>query len=181
LANDPCGNQEKERLSTGPTDEEWAKIKVRIGQEVADIPHVLPLVRQMHKESLFSDFPFDMPQFERICSFIRDDPANNGALYIEYDGTPVAFAYYMYRPFMGSRESWVTVMHTLYIRPDIRSTPLGATIWERIILTVRAWSAPRSSRGLMFNVTSGIAIEETDTILRTAGATPLGGNYLLRI
>ncbi|SIS70303.1 hypothetical protein [Phaeovulum vinaykumarii] len=157
-------------------EEERRKVVIHIGQEVADIPQVLPLVQQMHKESLFSDLPFDQPQFERICGFIRDNPGFNGGLYAEYDGAPVAFAYYVFRPFMGSRKSWVTVMHTLYLRADVRATPLGGYIWQRILMAVRAWSAPRGSRGIMFNVTSGIAIEETDTVLRTGGATHLGGN-----
>ena len=72
-------------------------------------------------------------------------------------------------------------MHTIYLRGDIRSTPLGGYIWERIIMAVRGWSAPRSSKGLMFNVVSGIAIEESDTVLRANGGTFLGGNYFIRI
>lgn len=152
-----------------------------IGSDVADVPHVLPLVRQMHRESLFSDIEFDQAQFDQIIGFIRDNPGFNGALYVEYDDEPVAFAYYVFRPFMGSRKSWVTVMHTLYVRADIRSTPVGGYIWQRILMAVRSWSTPRSSKGIMFNVTSGIAVEETDTVLRSSGASHLGGNYFMRI
>ncbi|PTV93280.1 hypothetical protein C8J27_1203 [Rhodobacter aestuarii] len=161
--------------------EERRKVMIKLGEEVADVPHILPLVHQMHRESLFSDLPFDQPQFEQIIGFIRDNPGFNGALYVEYDGQPVAFAYYVFRPFMGSRQSWITVMHTLYLRADIRSTPVGGYIWERIMLAVRTWSAPRGAKGIMFNVTSGIAVEETDTVLRSGGATHLGGNYFMRI
>lgn len=168
-------------MDSSLSEEERGKVRIVLGQDVADVPHILPLVRQMHKESLFSDLPFDQPQFDQIIGFIRDNPGYNGALYVEYDGEPVAFAYYVFRPFMGSRKSWITVMHTLYLRADIRSTALGGYIWQRIMMAVRGWSAPRGSKGIMFNVTSGIAVEETDTVLRSGGATYLGGNYFMRI
>lgn len=157
------------------------EIKLKIGENVSDIDMILPLARQMHKESLFSDFPFDEDQYRRICMFLKDRPNRHGGLYVEFEDEPVAFAYFNLRPFMGSRETWVTYMHTVYIRSDLRSTPLGGYIWERIMLTAKGWSIPRRSRGIFFGVISAIAIEETDVVLRTAGATHLGGNYFLRI
>lgn len=160
---------------------ERQEIVVRIGQNVSEIDLILPLVRQMHKESIFSDFPFDEKQYRRICMFLKDRPSHHGGLYIEFEEEPVGFAYFNLRPFMGSRESWVTYMHTLYIRSDLRSTPLGGYMWERILLTAKGWSVPRQSRGIFFSVISAIAVEETDLVLRSAGSTPLGGNYFLRI
>ncbi|MFK7877560.1 MAG: hypothetical protein AB8B71_17585 [Paracoccaceae bacterium] len=163
------------------TEDDTANLKIRIGENVAEIDKILPLAKQMHKESIFSDFPFDEDQYRRICMFIKDRPSHHGALYVEMENEPVAFAYYNLRPFMGSRKTMVTYMHTAYIRSDLRSTTLGGYIWERIMLTARGWSVPRQSRGIVFNVISGIAIEETDVVLRTSGATHLGGNYFLRI
>jgi len=163
-----------------PSDE-LRQITLKIGENVSDIDLILPLARQMHKESLFSDFEFDEEQYRRICLFIDERPSQHGGLFIEFEGEPVAFAYYNLRPFMGSRKTFVTYMHTLYIRADLRATPLGGFMWERINATVKGWSIPRRSRGIMFSVISGIALEETDIVLRTAGATHLGGNYMLRI
>lgn len=160
---------------------EKAALTIKIGENVAEIDLILPLARQMHKESIFSDLPFDDDQYKRICMFIKDRPSHHGAVYVEMENEPIAFAYYNLRPFMGSRKTMVTYMHTIYIRTDLRSTPLGGYIWERIMLTARAWSVPRQSRGVFFSVMSGIAIEETDAVLRTSGATHLGGNYFLRI
>ena len=163
------------------SQDDLSKLTISIGSDAADVPRVLPLVRQMHKESIFSDMPFDAEQYEKICSFIIDIPSRHGGVFVEYENEPVAFAYFVHRPFMGSRMNYITYMHTIYLRGDIRSTPLGGYIWERIIMAVRGWSAPRSSKGLMFNVVSGIAIEESDTVLRANGGTFLGGNYFIRI
>jgi len=135
----------------------------------------------MHKESIFSDFEFDEEQYRRICMFMETRPSHHGGLYVEMEGEPIAFAYYNLRPFMGSRKTMVTYMHTVYIRSDLRSTPLGGYIWERIMLATRLWSVPRQSRGIYFSVISGVAIEETDVVLRTSGAPPLGGNYFVRV
>lgn len=168
-------------MKEGISEDLASKVHIVIGKDFADVPHILPLVQQMHRESLFSDLPFDAAQFDQIIGFIRDNPGFHGALYVEFDGEPVAFAYYVFRPFMGSRKSWMTVMHTVYLRADIRSTRIGGYIWDRILMAVRAWSAPRGSRGIMFNVISGIAVEETDAVLRAGGATHLGGNYFVRI
>lgn len=156
-------------------------LTIRIGENIAEIDLILPLVRQMHKESLFSDIPFDDAQYRRICMFIKDRPSHHGGMFVEHKSEPVAFAYYNLRPFMGSRNAWVTYMHTIYIRSDLRSTPLGGYIWERIVLTAQGWSVPRQSRGIFFSVISAIAMEETDVVLRSSGATYLGGNYFLRI
>jgi len=161
--------------------DEQSAIKIRIGENVADIDMILPLAQQMHKESIFSDFEFDEDQYRRICMFIDEKPSHHGGLFVEMAGEPVAFAYYNLRPFMGSRKTLVTYMHSVYIRSDIRTTPLGGFIWERINTTVRAWSMPRQSRGILFSVISGVAVDETDVVLRTAGSTHLGGNYFQRI
>lgn len=167
---------------TGKADHDSvSNLRIKIGENIADIDLILPLVQQMHKESFFSDFPFDEAQYRRICMFMRDRPSHHGGLYVELEGEPIAFAYFNLRPFMGSRKSMVTYMHTVYIRSDLRATPLGGYIWERIMLTVRGWSVPRASRGIHFSVMSAIAIEETDVLLRTSGAMHLGGNYFLRI
>jgi hypothetical protein len=157
------------------------QITLSIAENVAEIDLVLPLVRQMHKESIFSDLPFDEEQYRRICMFIGEKPSHHGGMFIQHEGEPVAFAYYNLRPFMGSRKTWVTYMHTLYIRSDLRSTALGGYMWERIVTTAKGWSIPRQSRGIFFSVISAIAVEETDLVMRGTGATHLGGNYFLRL
>ncbi len=163
------------------SESEARKLQILFGKDVAELDKLLPLARQMHKESIFSDMPFDLPQLEKVVNDLKDETGYHGAVYVEYEGEPVAFAYFNFCPMMGSRKTWITVMHTIYIRSDIRSTPIGGYIWDRIMMAVRAWSAPRGSKGLMFNVVSGIAIEETDMVLRTGGATHLGGNYFMRL
>lgn len=167
-------------MNSAVDDVDKNSIAIKIGENIAEIDLILPLVRQMHKESIFSDLPFDEDQYRRICMFLKDRPTHHGGLYVEMKGEPIAFAYYNLRPFMGSRKTMVTYMHTVYIRSDLRSTPLGGYIWERIMLATRTWSVPRQSRGVFFSVLSGIAIEQTDAVLRGAGATHLGGNYFLR-
>lgn len=170
-----------EDFPSGKAPDDSKDVTIRIGENVSDIDLILPLVQQMHKESIFSDFPFDEEQYRRICLFMRDRPSHHGGLYVEHEAEPVAFAYYNLRPFMGSRKTFVTYMHTVYIRADLRSTPLGGYIWQRIMLTARGWSVPRQSRGVFFSVISGIAKEETDVVLRAGGATHLGGNYFMRL
>ncbi|CAM3268277.1 GNAT family N-acetyltransferase [Paracoccus nototheniae] len=157
------------------------KITVQFGKDVIDLDKILPLARQLHKESMFSDMPFDQPQLEKVVSDLKGETGFHGSVYIEYEGEPVGFAYFYFSPLMGSRQTWVTVMHTVYIRSDIRSTDIGSYVWQRIMLAVRGWSAPRGSKGIMFNVVSGVAIEETDLVLRANGATHLGGNYFMRL
>lgn len=157
------------------------KIDIRFGKDVAELDKILPLARQLHKESIFSDMPFDQPQLEKVVNDLKDDTGYHGAVYVEYDGEAVAFAYFNFVPMMSSRKTWITRMHTVYIRSDMRSTEIGSYIWQRIMLAVRGWSAPRGSKGIMFNVVSGVAIEETDIVLRANGATHLGGNYFMRL
>ncbi|MFN3524617.1 MAG: hypothetical protein ACK4YU_00895 [Paracoccus sp. (in: a-proteobacteria)] len=162
-------------------ESEIRKLDIKFGKDVAELEKLLPLARQVHKESIFSDMPFDQPQLEKVVNDLKDESGYHSAVYVEYEGEPVAFAYFNFRPMMGSRKTWITVMHTIYIRSDIRSTDLGGYIWDRIMMAVRGWSAPRGSKGVMFSVMSGIAMEETDLVLRANGATHLGGNYFMRL
>ncbi len=157
------------------------KIDIQFGKDVADLEKILPLARQLHKESIFSDMPFDQRQLEKVVNDLKDETGYHGAVYVEYEGEAVAFAYFYFAPMLSSKKTWVTVMHTVYIRSDIRSTEIGSYVWQRIMLAVRGWSAPRGSKGIMFNVVSGVAIQETDLVLRTNGATHLGGNYFMRL
>lgn len=157
------------------------KVQIAIGKDVSLIPLVLPLVKQAHKESYFADMPFDQEQYESMAQRAIDNPGYYGGLYVKYDEAPIAFAYYMLRPLLGSNATWITIMHSIYIRSDVRSTPLGGFVWNRIIGTVRAWSVPRGAKGMMFNAISGVAVEESDAVIRSAGATYLGGNYFMRI
>lgn len=160
---------------------EIRKLDIRFGEDTADLQKVLPLARQMHKESIFSDLPFDQPYIERMVDKLKNDTGFHGAVYIEYDAEPVAFAYFNFSPMLGSRKTWITVIYTMYIRSDVRSTDLGGYLWHRIMLAIRGWSTPRGSKGVMFNVISGISLEETDLLMRGNGATYLGGNYFMRL
>lgn len=162
------------------SEEEALKVKIIVGSEIDEASKLMPLVKLAHKESYFSDLPFEEDTYLRICQFAKDKPAYYGALYVEYDGEPAGFAFYMYRPMSESKHQWMTIMHGIYVRNDLRATDVGGYIWNRMLTAVRVWGAPRSSRGIMFNVTSGFAMAETDAILRANGATYLGGNYFLR-
>ncbi|MFV0409239.1 MAG: hypothetical protein ACK5LJ_05950 [Paracoccus sp. (in: a-proteobacteria)] len=162
-------------------ESEIRKLDITFGKDTADLDKVLPLAKQMHRESIFSDVPFDQPYIEQMVENLKDETGFHSAVYVEYEGEPVAFAYFNFSPMMGSKKTWITIMHTMYIRSDIRSTDLGGYIWHRIMMAVRGWSTPRGSKGVMFNVISGISIEETDLVLRGNGATYLGGNYFMRL
>lgn len=157
------------------------KFNIQFGKDVADLEKILPLARQLHKESIFSDMEFDQPQLEKMVNDLKGETGYHSAVYVEYEGEPVGFAYFYFAPLLSSKKTWVTVMHTVYIRSDIRSTEVGSYVWQRIMLAVRGWSAPRGSKGVMFSVMSGVAIQETDMVLRANGATHLGGNYFMRL
>lgn len=161
--------------------DEIEKVTIRFGSDMGESSLILPLVKQAHKESFFSNYPFDETQYQNMCSLVLNKPGYYGGLYVEYDGEPIAFAFFLFRPGLGSRKTWVTMMHSIYIRADFRATPLGGYIWKKILVAVQAWSTPRGSKGMVFNVSSGIAIQETDLVLRASGAAFLGGNYFLRI
>lgn len=162
-------------------DVDFSKLNILIGSDITQADLVLPLARQAHKESYFADVPFEAEVYESMVRRALENPGYYGCLYADYDGDPVGFALYMLRPLMGSKKTWITAMHSLYIRSDLRSTPLGAYVWNRIMATVRAWSVPRGAKGMTFNVVSGIAIEESDTVIKSYGGTHLGGNYFIRI
>lgn len=161
--------------------DEINKITVRVGKEVSEIGLILPLVRQAHRESYFADMPFDQEVYERMAQRVTDNEGYYGGIYVLYEDVPAGFAYFMLRPMVGSKKTWITLMHSIYVRGDLRSTPIGSYVWERMLSAVRIWSMPRGSKGLMFNAVAGIAIEEADAAIRAYGGTYLGGNYFMRI
>ncbi|WP_313348887.1 hypothetical protein [Paracoccus sp. (in: a-proteobacteria)] len=167
-----ASNDEKAKLD---------KVKIQSGKELSDVSLILPLVRQAHRESYFSDLPFDQEVYERMAHRVKENEGYYGGLYALYEDVPAGFAYFMLRPMLGSTKTWITIMHSIYVRSDLRSTPVGAYIWERMMSVVRVWSMPRSSKGIMFNATVGIAVEESDAAIRAYGGTYLGGNYFMRI
>ena len=155
-------------------------LNVRVGSDFGEIPYLLPLVRQLHRESHFKDVPFRYESYEEMCKNVIEKPGTFGGFYIEADGEPAAFAYFFAQRYMGS-ELRVTTIHTFYIRPDLRGTPTGAAVWDRLKTVIRLWSVPRECTSMMFHVQSGVDVEAIDTFMRMQGATHLGGNYIMRI
>ena len=162
------------------TDDQQGSVEMFLPTTLEEAHRLLPLARLGHKESYFAELPFDEATFIKICTFVKEKPSEYGAVYADYKGEPAAFALYLLRPFFNSPRLRVTLMHGIYVRSDLRGTPAGGYMWNRMIQIARAWGIPRSSYGIMFNVTTGIAMEASDSLLRANGCTYLGGNYFLR-
>ncbi|MFU8863240.1 MAG: hypothetical protein ACNA7O_04940 [Rhodobacterales bacterium] len=155
-------------------------LTMHLGTDITESPYILPLVRQLHRESYFRDVPFRHESYDDICRNLVENKGRFGAIYIEIDQEPGAFAYFFVQNYMGSGLR-VTTIHTFYIRADLRGTATGAAVWDRLKTGIRAWSLPRESSAMMFHVQSGIDVDAIDTFLRMQGATHLGGNYIMRI
>ncbi|WP_405401313.1 hypothetical protein [Paracoccus sp. Ld10] len=153
---------------------------VTVGRDAARPDLIVPLARQMHRESLFADLPFDQPQIERMLGLVHDDSGYHGAVVVACEAEPVAFALFEFEPMRTHSASWITVIHTAHIRSDIRETAMATAIWHRVILAVRGWSAPRGVRGIQIALGLGVAVPRMDALLTADGATPLGGAFFSR-
>lgn len=154
---------------------------VTVGRHAARPYLIVPLARQMHRESLFADLPFDQPQVERMLAQVHDDSGYHGAVVVSCEAEPVAFALFAFEPMRTHSASWITVIHTAHLRSDIRDTAIGTAVWQRVMLAVRGWSAPRGVRGIQVALTLGVAVPRMDALLAADGATPLGGAFLSRL
>ena len=155
-------------------------LTLRVGSDFGEIPYILPLVRQLHRESHFKEIPFRYESYENMCRNVIEEPGKFGGFYVEADGEPAGFVYLFAQKYMGS-DLQVATIHTFYIRPDLRGTPTGAAVWDRLKTAIRLWCIPRQCTSMMFHVQSGVDLDAIDAFMRMQGATHLGGNYIMRI
>lgn len=142
-----------------------------------DLPEILALGQQMHEESAFRYFNFDVPKCAMLfhtCVTNPDDhfiqvavgPANDIiGLFIGH-----ITEYYFGTDLIASDYLW-------YVTPEHRGSRAGLTLLQDF----QKWAADRQAVEVHVGISTGVFAERTGALLTKLGFDLVGGNYKLRV
>ena len=73
----------------------------------------------------------------------------------------------------------MTTAHLIAVDAERCGRYLSAKAFVRLLGAIRLWSDSRGASQILVHVTTGVAIRQTDRLLRAVGARLLGGSYSL--
>jgi hypothetical protein len=143
----------------------------------ADIGEILELGQQMHAESAFRHFDFDIPKCAMLfhtcltnpdTHFIRVavSPTN------EIVGLLIGFIseHYFGRDLIASDYLW-------YVTPEHR----GSKAALALLRDFQKWAEDRNAAEVHMGISTGVHAEKTGALLERLGYDLVGGNYKLRV
>lgn len=141
-----------------------------------DIGTRIALARRIHGESGFADLPFDAEIVRKSIERGLAEPKRHCLLQAEFGGETVGMLYGVANRHYYSAAIGATIM-SYYVVPERR----GTTAAIKLLHGFRRWARQRGAVRLYVGVTSGMAIERTDRLLRRLGFQVMGGNYMLKM
>ncbi|MEO0329135.1 MAG: hypothetical protein AAF217_11135 [Pseudomonadota bacterium] len=109
------------------------------------------------------------------------DGGNSLVLCAEMDGRMIGMLHCSIGEHFISEGTLLANVSAIYVEVRTRQTLLGGRAVSKLIRGVSKWAKANSADMLIFNVANGIHIAKTNRFFHKLGATPLGGNYAVRL
>ena len=144
--------------------------------EPKDLPAVIELGSQMHRESVYSKFDFDENKLGRLLYNHIINPktlfayvgTSKGALNGVFLGS--IGEHYFGTDLIASDTLW-------YVSPQSRGSRVGL----QLLRAFENWAKERDAAEIYVGVSSGLSADKTGTMLQKLGYDVVGGNYKLHV
>ncbi len=142
-----------------------------------DIPAILPMLRQLHLESVFRDVPLDETKLSKFLMQCLD--RQNHACVLLHESAPlqiggILIGYcepYWFSPQMGARDL------VLYVRPERRGSLIAYRLWSKFKL----WATEVGAHVLWMGTASGIAPQLSRKFYLGLGMQEVGSLYRMKL
>lgn len=148
---------------------------------MAEMAHVLDIVKEYHAESRYAHLPFSERKFTSFCMRMKRHPKDTLGLYVQHKSQTVGVLsagigdYYL-----GEGGRLVTI-YGIYVSRKVRGSFLGGKVGMRLMRMVIDWAKSQEAEEIHLQSTSGIDPERTDKMLTRVGFRTYGGCYLARL
>jgi hypothetical protein len=171
------------RHNQGPA-ECWAgdiagKIIIRAAMDTDREP-ARALCKALHARTIFGSVPFSDRKFNKAAAKVMPATGSNSvALVAELSDHLVGLVWASAGEYFIGEGAIMTTVHVVAVDTEILSHYRRAKTFLRLMEGVRRWAASRNAGTVLVHVTTGVNLSVTDRLLRTAGASRIGGSYLI--
>ena len=131
-----------------------------------DIPVLIDMGAEMHKESRYANLDFDPQKLWRLGETMLGNPDSWLALVVERDGDIIGFCCgYVAPHFFGTELTSGDL--AIYVVPEHR----GGTIGARLVKKYTAWCEAQGVREPLLGVSAGITPDRTGQLYERLGYT----------
>lgn len=173
-------------------------VLIRVG-EAADKEPVRALMKRFHGDTVFGHLPFSDAKYDRNADTVLKKPPHMVALVAEWHRPDdakqiIGLAWATAGSYALSDEGVMATCHVIAIDRDAVLDPeKGSTLGDkmrqaktflRLIKALKAWAKTRGAGQVLIHVTTGtkeggIDARTTGRLLAKAGATAIGGGYVV--
>ena len=146
-----------------------------------DQSQIMELARRDHEESVFGELPFTETKFVKQFDKSIEQPGRFLTLKAELNGKVVGFLYCHLGEYFIAEGDLLANVNVLFVDPSVRQGLTGGRVALLLIKAVSRWAQKQGARFLLFYVTSGVSVSNSDRLFRKLGMKTLGGNYMAQL
>lgn len=151
--------------------------KVRLFEE-RDIPVIREIMVQHHATTVFRDQRFSDWKLTRHFETILSRPPGMVCITSEWGGVAAGVAWAVADFYMLSDGPLFVTVHVIAV--DLTLGPVRrAKIFLSLVAGIRQWAASLNATHSFVHVTTGTSIDASDRLMKAAGATFVGGAYIV--
>ena len=139
------------------------------------------LAKQFHEESIFAEIPFAPEKFYAAFDATLSEPTKYLGLKVMRKDHMLGFCYASIGEYHIGKGARIVTVITIFVDKDIRSSLLGGRVTRKLMQGVEVWGRKLDAKYILYHVTAGTGIAETDKFFRKIGMTTLGGNYGVKL
>lgn len=143
----------------------------------AAMEDIVLLAAQAHAESRFSYITFAPEKVRAIAERALSDPKRHAVMLAWEGGAPVGFVYCSIGEYHIGTGTLVTTIHNINVLKDVRHGLRGGRVALGLFRGVETWSLARSSKEILFHVTSDVDLGRTHKFIKRLGYRFIGGSY----
>ncbi|WP_299554920.1 hypothetical protein [uncultured Tateyamaria sp.] len=164
--------------STSKNAATGAELFFRLAASDADLPALVHLAQEAHKESRFRYIPFNPHKVRKIARSAFKDQRRHAVMIAEKHGHAVGFVYCSVGEYHIGSHVLLTTIHNMNVSRTIRSSLSGGKIALGLFRGVETWSKARGAKEILFHVTSGVNLAQAHKLAKRIGYKFVGGSYV---
>ncbi len=177
IAEDASFANAPDRVTAEATAQVNNSLKVRLFEE-RDISAVREIMVQHHATTVFRNQRFSDWKLNRHFETILSHPPGMVCITSEWDGGAAGVAWAVADSYMLSDGPLFVTVHVIAV--DLTLSPVRrAKIFLSLVAGIRQWAASLNASHSFIHVTTGSSIKATDRLMKAAGATFVGGAYVI--
>ncbi|MCT4559723.1 MAG: hypothetical protein N4A61_16885 [Pelagimonas sp.] len=154
-----------------------AKLRFGLLEDLSAIDDILALAEKTHAESRFSYIEFAPYKVRALAERAIQDQKRHAVMMAWLGDKPVGIAYCSIGEYHLGVGTLLTTIHNINVLKDVRHSLRGGRVALGLFRGIETWSQARSSKEILFHVTSDVDLARTHKFIKRIGYRFIGGSY----